>query len=95
MGLLGVDKSNHKLYAVSQDRHLIASINPSGGEWMYVERSEWNAAKLKGSMVKMITVPWVTTNDDFAAKVLLSFPDGNGDQWRGIALNFIWISLEL
>jgi hypothetical protein len=81
--LLGVDKSTHRLYALSADRYVIRSINPAGGNWQYIKRSEWDEVKWKPSMVRMTPVPWVTLQDEVPEEVLMTLLDTNGDRWKG------------
>jgi hypothetical protein len=87
LGLLGVDKSTHQLYGVSKDRYVIKSMNPAGGNWQYIKRSEWNEVKWKPSVVKMTTLSWVAQQDGVPEDVLMTLLDSNTDQWKGTRLS--------
>ena len=83
LGLLGVDHSTHELYAVSKDRYVIKSISPSGGDWQYIKKSEWDEVSGKASMVRMMPLPFVAVQDGVSEETLTTFADSNSDQWKG------------
>ena len=84
LGILGVDKSLNKLYAVSNDRHVLVSLRNTGREWRYITRSEWDEAELMPTMLLVRDVIWKSSIEGVADDVLEILNDDNGEKWKGI-----------